>query len=136
MRKTVKISLAFLTFLAIMTPLFLYSVPVHAKNSPDNLLNGMTTEQKVTQLLMPDFRSWENKSGEEAFTAMNDEVKKVINQYDFGGVILFAENVQGTEQTARLTYDYRKQPYKTMMRRGIQFLYFLQLTKRAGVFTV
>lgn len=62
------------------------------------IVSKMTVEEKVGQMLMPDFRNW-NGSG---FTVMNDEVKGVIEKYHLGGVILFAENVKGTEQTARL----------------------------------
>ena len=38
-------------------------------------------------------------------TVLNDEVAEIIDQYDFGGVILFAENVKETEQTLKLTTD-------------------------------
>ena len=62
------------------------------------IVSKMTIEEKVGQMLMPDFRNW-NGSG---FTVMNDEVKGVIEKYHLGGVILFAENVKGTEQTTRL----------------------------------
>lgn len=62
------------------------------------IVSKMTVEEKVGQMLMPDFRNW-NGSG---FTVMNDEVKGVIEKYHLGGVILFAENVKGTEQTTRL----------------------------------
>ena len=36
---------------------------------------------------------------------MNDEVAQIIKDYDFGGVILFAENVAQTDQTLKLTTD-------------------------------
>ena len=36
---------------------------------------------------------------------LNDEVAKIIDDYDFGGVILFANNVKETEQTLKLTND-------------------------------
>ena len=32
------------------------------------------------------------------FTAMNDEVDAILDEYNFGGVILFAENVSGTNK--------------------------------------
>ena len=38
-------------------------------------------------------------------TVLNDEVAEIIDKYDFGGVILFAENVKETEQTLKLTND-------------------------------
>lgn len=39
---------------------------------------------------------------------MNDEVAGIIQKYRLGGVILFAENVTGTEQTVRLTDGLQK----------------------------
>lgn len=92
--------------LAFVLSMSIVTFPVKASARVDEILGNMTTRQKVTQLLMPDFRNWkvEGASGETAFTAMNDEVKSIIEEYDFGGVILFAENVSKTEQTARLTH--------------------------------
>ncbi len=56
---------------------------------------------------MPDFRNWktEGSSSEVAFTSMNEEVANIMREYHFGGIILFAENVQETEQTTRLTHE-------------------------------
>ncbi|MFQ7841808.1 MAG: glycoside hydrolase family 3 N-terminal domain-containing protein, partial [Thomasclavelia spiroformis] len=54
-----------------------------------------------------DFRQWQQE-GETAvsdLTVLNDEVAKIIDDYDFGGVILFANNVKETEQTLKLTND-------------------------------
>lgn len=94
--------------LALALSLSLSSVMhVQASNRVDELLAGMTLDQKIGQMLMPDFRKWktEGASGEANFTTMNDEVKEIIDHYDFGGVILFAENVKETEQTLKLTVD-------------------------------
>jgi len=122
-----------ITVLATLTPLFLFSIPVHAESRVDDLLNDMTTEQKVTQLLMPDFRSWQGDDGEEEdFTAMNEEVEKVINEYDFGGVILFAENVQETEQTARLTYDLQEAALKNNGGNGHSIPLLLTIDQEGG----
>ena len=37
------------------------------------------------------------------FTTMNDEVYDIVQEYNFGAVILFANNVKETEQTLELT---------------------------------
>ena len=90
-----------LTLLLIATMSITPSVQTKALTPEDQaaeIVSKMTVEEKVGQMLMPDFRNW-NGSG---FTVMNDEVKGVIEKYHLGGVILFAENVKGTEQTARL----------------------------------
>ena len=36
---------------------------------------------------------------------MNDEVAKIIEDYDFGGIILFANNVKTTQQSFQLVHD-------------------------------
>lgn len=77
---------------------------VKAETDVKTIVEGMTVEQKVGQMLMPDFRNWQKQGESKAtgFTEMNDEVGTIIQKYHLGGVILFAENVVGTEQTVRL----------------------------------
>ena len=90
-----------LTLLLIATMSITPSAQTKALTPEDQaaeIVSKMTVEEKVGQMLMPDFRNW-NGSG---FTVMNGEVKGVIEKYHLGGVILFAENVKGTEQTTRL----------------------------------
>lgn len=74
------------------------------------IVENMTVEEKVGQMLMPDFRNWQKQGESKAtgFTVMNEEVGSIIEKYHLGGVILFAENVVGTEQTARLTDGLQK----------------------------
>ncbi|MFP7169327.1 glycoside hydrolase family 3 protein [Terribacillus halophilus] len=77
---------------------------VKAETDVKAIVDGMSVEQKVGQMLMPDFRNWQEQGESKAtgFTEMNDEVGSIIQKYHLGGVILFAENVVGTEQTVRL----------------------------------
>lgn len=62
------------------------------------IIAGMSRRQKIEQRLMPDFRQW----GGADFTVITGEVAKIINEYDFGIIILFANNVKETEQTLNL----------------------------------
>ncbi|MBS2969164.1 glycoside hydrolase family 3 C-terminal domain-containing protein [Metabacillus sp. KIGAM252] len=76
----------------------------------EQITDGMSLEEKVGQMLMPDFRNWQ-KQGESKLTGlteMNDEVGSIIEKYHLGGVILFAENVVDTEQTVRLANGLQK----------------------------
>lgn len=66
-------------------------------------LDELSIEEKLGQMLMPDFRNWDG----EAVTEMLPEIEQLVDEYHLGGVILFAENVQSTEQTARLVSDYQ-----------------------------
>ncbi|MCA0986932.1 glycoside hydrolase family 3 protein [Guptibacillus algicola] len=69
-----------------------------------NAINGMTLEEKVGQMLMPDYRKW----NAENVTEMLPEIEQQVKDYHLGGVILFRENVVTTEQTAKLVSDYQK----------------------------
>ncbi|MPQ44929.1 glycoside hydrolase family 3 protein [Clostridium tarantellae] len=72
----------------------------------DKIVSNMTLEEKIGQMLMLDFRKWNlNGCFEEDFTEINDEVANIIEKYDLGGVILFAQNVKGTKQTTKLVHD-------------------------------
>lgn len=68
-------------------------------------VENMSIEEKVGQMLMPDFCNWQEQGERKAtgFIEMNSEVASIIEKYHLGGVILFAENVVDTEQTVRLT---------------------------------
>lgn len=73
----------------------------------NDAITGMTLRQKIGQMLMPDIRQWK-AAGETAatdLTVMNSEIAQFIDDYDLGGVILFANNVKETNQTAELVYD-------------------------------
>lgn len=76
----------------------------------NQIVNRMSLDEKLGQMLMPDFRNWqkEGESSPQALTEMNDEVASLVKKYQFGGIILFAENVKTTKQTVQLTDDYQK----------------------------
>lgn len=65
------------------------------------VLDKMTLEQKITQTFMMSFTSWNGQD----MTALDSNLQKVIEDYDFGAVILFAANIKSTEETVKLTHD-------------------------------
>ncbi|MDQ0428434.1 beta-N-acetylhexosaminidase [Planomicrobium stackebrandtii] len=69
----------------------------------NNAIEQMTMEEKVGQMLMPDFRNWEGQN----VTEMLPEIEQLVKDYHLGGVILFRENVVTTEQTTKLVADYQ-----------------------------
>ncbi|MRG87829.1 glycoside hydrolase family 3 protein [Salinibacillus xinjiangensis] len=70
----------------------------------DNALESLTLKEKIGQMLMPDFRNWKGEN----VTEMLPEIEELVKEYDFGGVILFRENVVTTEQTAKLVSQYQE----------------------------
>ena len=78
------------------------------------IMDGMTLRKKLTQMMMVDFRYWDeevplDENGEvdeerqTRFTTMNSEVEEVIQNYDFGAVIYFAQNLVDTTQAYELS---------------------------------
>ena len=49
-------------------------VPVNASLNVEALMAKMTLREKISQLIMMDFRTWDNQN----FTTMNESVKKLI----------------------------------------------------------
>lgn len=86
-----------LAFLISFVDLFF---PVSQKTA-ERLVSQMTLEQKIGQMIMPAFRTW---NGEDV-TSLNSDIRDAIKKYDFGGIILFSENCIGTQQTTRLIRD-------------------------------
>lgn len=74
-----------------------YDIITHA-------LENLSLEEKVGQMMMPDFR----KFGGSDVTEMLPEIEQMVKDYHLGGVILFRENVVDTEQTARLVNNYQE----------------------------
>ena len=63
------------------------------------MVSDMSLRDKVTQMLMVDFRQW----GAADFTVMNDEVRQIIQDYNFGSILLFSNNIRQTGQAYQLT---------------------------------
>ena len=98
-------SAAALTFSAIgVTPVAAES---DDSRTIEQMLSEMTTEQKVEQMIMLSIRSWSEGSGMEAkdVTSLNDEQRALIEEHNFGGICLYAPNIQNIAQTVALTTD-------------------------------
>ncbi|WP_181347197.1 glycoside hydrolase family 3 protein [Thalassobacillus sp. CUG 92003] len=69
----------------------------------DDALANMSLEEKLGQMMMPDFRNWDGEN----VTEMLPEIEQMVQDYHLGGVILFRENVVTTAQTTELVADYQ-----------------------------
>lgn len=101
---------AILTVASIGATIFTSNKEVMATDSASKakeIVSNMTLEEKLGQMIMPDFRMWQEEGAKEPsdLTEINSEVAEVIDKYDLGGVILFAENVKEISQTTTLIHD-------------------------------
>ena len=74
-----------------------------AENTPEDILASMTTEEKISQMIMVSTRWYKPEGGtREGVMVLPEEVANYLTAHPFGGVILFAENTKETEQNVRL----------------------------------
>lgn len=74
--------------------------------SPEDIVKSMSTEQKVAQCLMMAFRYWsDGEGGSKDMTTLDSDVAEIIAKYQFGAVVLFANNIKETEGALALTKD-------------------------------
>ena len=97
------LSLALLVALALSFAI----IPAEASSASEveDIISHMSIRQKVTQMIMMEFRVWDSGSGSKDFTVMNSDVRKILEDYDFGAVILMANNIKTTEDTFRLVQE-------------------------------
>lgn len=78
-----------------------------AQDRVQTIIDGMTLQEKAGQMIIADFRNWnEDPQNEESeavpVTVLPEEVEEAIRRDHFGGVILFAENCTENESVIRL----------------------------------
>jgi len=75
----------------------------------DRIIEKMTAEQKIAQMLMPAFRYYRDEKGLFCgVTEMRPDMKRMFEKYCFAGTMLFAQNADDTESTVRLTSAIRR----------------------------
>ena len=101
MKRMLALVLALVMVISMMPAIF---VSAQTTDRVADLVANMSLRDKVTQMMMVDFRKWgETAKTATDFTEMNEEVQKIIEDYNFGSIILFANNIKETEQSYNLT---------------------------------
>ena len=76
--------------------------PAPEKTVPETIFEKMTLQEKVCQMFIT---TPEQLSGWDVVTLYDEIVDEAIVNYPIGGMIMFAENLETTEQTAQLISD-------------------------------
>ncbi|MGO4888777.1 glycoside hydrolase family 3 N-terminal domain-containing protein [Anaerobacillus sp. MEB173] len=89
-------------FAVFLTRVIQYKRANAIKNEDwDSLLDYMTINEKIGQMLMPDIRMWNGKNTVE----MNEGIANSLSDYKLGGLILFNKNITGIEQLTTFTHQ-------------------------------
>lgn len=75
----------------------------------EKILEKLTLREKIGQMLMFDFRKWQNsdETKQSNYYVMSEEVRTMIRKHKLGNVILFAENFENVEQITRLNAEFQ-----------------------------
>ena len=69
----------------------------------NEILSGMTTEQKLAQMMIVALRS--DPENTYTTTEITPEYVELLEKYNFGGIILFEGNIEDAEQAVTLIHD-------------------------------
>ena len=77
---------------------------VSASDKTKNYISSMSTEEKISQMLMPSFR-WQTDENDNRtnVTEVTQNIENSIKKHGYAGVILFAQNTSTNEKTVRFT---------------------------------
>ena len=99
----ISIIIILVMLLQLAIPLMRVEAVIENK-SKEEILNDMTTKEKIAQMLMPAFRTYDGTN----VTTLNEEIEGIIAKHGFAGVILFAQNNSSTTQTLELIDSIQK----------------------------
>lgn len=74
------------------------------RTKEEKILADMDLRQKAAQMLMPGFcyERYADTSDYEPLLGMNGKLEKLLSEYGFGGVLLYASNMKTPDQTRKL----------------------------------
>ena len=74
----------------------------------DAIIESMTLDQKIAQLIMPAIRSWDGEDSDVTDLDKVPALAQVLRRHQYCGVILFGSNVVDVEQTVKLVSNLQK----------------------------
>ncbi|MBQ6438890.1 MAG: hypothetical protein IJJ06_01965 [Mogibacterium sp.] len=69
----------------------------------NKMIEGMTTEQKLAQMMVVAFRS--DSHNTKTATEISPAYEELLKKYGFGGIIMFGGNIEDAEQTVKMIRD-------------------------------
>ena len=68
-----------------------------------SIISGMTTQDKLAQMMIVSFAPGDENA--KAVTGISGDYADMIQKYDFGGIILYADNMTDIAQTVTRIHD-------------------------------
>ena len=88
---------------AVLLVLSFSVIPASAQSAAESYLSTMTTEDKISMMIMPVFRySYDDDGNRSAVTEITDDIAQSLKKHSYSGVILMGQNTPTNENTVRL----------------------------------
>jgi beta-N-acetylhexosaminidase len=78
-----------------------YTQTVTASKRVEDLLGAMSLEQKIAQMIVLAFRTWEGKDNGVTDLSAIPDLADALQKHQYGGVILLGSNIRDTEPYPR-----------------------------------
>lgn len=106
MRKLRKKWISFLVTVVMLLQAFPITAAAGTDDLPEQILAGMTLEDKVSQMMVLSLRGWPGADGTtESLGTLNDSLRNYLAYRHVGGVLLFSENCKEAGKTLQLVSD-------------------------------
>ena len=73
------------------------------RDAVETILASMSLDEKISQMIIPAIRTWEGHSVTELSAVPG--LQEALRRHQYGGILLFGQNVTGTGQVTRLIAD-------------------------------
>lgn len=84
-------------------------IPAQAADECELILESMSSEERISQLIMPSFRYYQDPGGNTRnVTEMTPAIDDLLQRHGFAGIVLFAQNLEKTDQAVRLVDAFQK----------------------------
>ena len=98
----------------------------------EHILERMSMEEKIAQMIIPAIRTWDGQN----VTSLDQvpALAEALRRHQYGGIILFGENIAGSGQTAKLVADLQENNRQI---EGISapIPYFMAVDEEGGIVT-
>ena len=118
---------------AMLAGCLLKAAPVKAneKLSLEEIVSGMTLDEKISQMIMPAIRTWNGTNVTDLAAA--DGLAEALAKHQYGGIILSASNISTAAQSAKLVSDLQKN--NAGIETGTNIPYFISADEEGGIVT-
>ncbi len=100
----------------------------------NDIIAHMRLDEKISQMIIPAIRTWDGKDNKVQSLEGLDDLKAALQKHQYGGIILFGQNISSVEQLGTLVNQLQENNM-TATGRSKNVPYFMAVDEEGGVVT-